>query len=81
MRARCQPKRGGEGGGGGDQVTAELLAARCGSLLVHASAELAFTAHGCSMLAGRVMDGMEDVTNESFLRGRKHDKLRSVCYT
>ena len=50
---------------GGEELKAELLAAYCGSLLVRKSAELAFKAHGRSMLASHVMDGMEDVIEET----------------
>ena len=52
--------------GGGEEMKEELLAAYCGSLLVRKSAELAFRAHGRSMLASHVMDGMEDVIEEMF---------------
>ena len=46
------------------EVSGELLAAYAGSLLVRRSAELAFKAHGRSMLASHVMDGMEQVIEE-----------------
>ena len=49
---------------GGEVLKEQLLAAYCGSLLVRKSAELAFKAHGRSMLASHVMDGMEDVIEE-----------------
>ena len=51
-------------GQGGPELKEQLLAAYCGSLLVRRSAELAFQAHGRSMLASHVMDGMEAVIEE-----------------
>ena len=51
-------------GGAGEELSERLLAAYCGSLLVRRSAELAFKAHGRSMLASHVMDCIEDVIEE-----------------